>query len=485
MAASQDALVAAAQATTAAVQALAQVRSNNVKVPKFLTFDVALWQQQCEAAFTLAGVTDQAKKFAHVAAALEPDITRRVAAYVAAPSPSGQFDGLCAALHAAFDKTIAEKTAAIQGLALGDTRPSEMYHTMVRLWPDPHPETSALLWFQFLQKLPAAVALHLDEGPGTTSSRETRLTLADSLCAEHAHRSAASTLVGAITDDKRSRRQFSNEGTATTPCFYHKRFGDKARACRAPCSMAKRKSTQIATVLKPLYGSADGHAQWVSTRQAVYLAVKVAGKRMIADTGASCSIVPASKEERRAKPNLELFHAANRTPIACYGKRVITFDLGLGRLFRHSFFTCDVSDPLLGYDFFLSNRLIVDCVYNRLLDVDSLRFAPGMEPAKVSQVLPSPALLGKFSYLWSKYSGLVDPSVERFRAAPKHDVKHHITLRQKGKNHRLRFRPRQLFQASKQYFSFKNAFKRFKNTFNCKKWILRKILHLKSNFSCS
>jgi hypothetical protein len=431
MASANDSIAQALRSTTQALDTINQTRAGSCKIPKFLAFDVALWTQQCEAAFLLAGITDEAKKFAHVTASLEPEVTRRVAKVIASPPSSDQFNALCAALRQAYDKTVAQKWAAIHELAIGDMRPSELYLTIERMWPDAGAETSEILWHLFCLKLPSAVALHLHPDVRT---RAELVVLADKLQSEHQQRVSASVAVNAVAPSSASKQKKtfpSRAGTATTPCFFHKKFGTAARQCATPCSQAKPpgRINTVTKTIKALRGTANGHAEYVSTRQAVYLGTRVDGARLIADTGASCSILPARQHERRRRPNLELFRAANGSAISCYGRRKITFDLGLGRMFTHNFYTCDVDEPLLGYDFFLSNRLVVDPVYNRLLDVDTLRFAPGCEPAKISQVTPSAELLGKFSFLWSQYPGLVDPSIQRFRSKPKHDVKHHIVLK--------------------------------------------------------
>jgi hypothetical protein len=122
-----------------------------------------------------AGVNHQNIMFACASVSLEPEVTRRVATYVASPPPSDRFDGLCAALRSAFDKSIAEMWAKFMDMTLGDGLPSESYFTIVGLWPDPALEQSPLLWHRFTSKLPSRVALLLSEAPTTAADRANRL----------------------------------------------------------------------------------------------------------------------------------------------------------------------------------------------------------------------------------------------------------------------------------------------------------------------
>ncbi|KOC61824.1 hypothetical protein WH47_06162 [Habropoda laboriosa] len=60
--------------------------------------------------------------------------------------------------------------------------------------------------------------------------------------------------------------------------------------------------------------------------------------------------------------------AANGTPIATYGTKTLTLNLGLRRDFTWRFVVADVSKPIIGADFLAHYGLLVDIRNQRLID---------------------------------------------------------------------------------------------------------------------
>lgn len=145
------------EALTAAFRACAV----SAKVPKFLPYDVALWQAQCEAAFAVANVTAETTKFHHVLAVLDPDVIKRIAPYVRAPTAGSEFTDLVEALSQAFAKSHGDRMDELHAARLGDRRPSDLFYDLERLWLDPNPRTSLVLRYEFKRKLPQSVAVAL------------------------------------------------------------------------------------------------------------------------------------------------------------------------------------------------------------------------------------------------------------------------------------------------------------------------------------
>ena len=90
--------------------------------------------------------------------------------------------------------------------------------------------------------------------------------------------------------------------------------------------------------------------------------------RFLVDTGAEISVFPPTSVERRQPQAGVYLRAANSTPIATYGKRSLTLNLGLRRSYKWIFILADVKYPILGADFLQAHKLLVDVHSRRLID---------------------------------------------------------------------------------------------------------------------
>ena len=116
------------------------------------------------------------------------------------------------------------------------------------------------------------------------------------------------------------------------------------------------------------------------------------------DTGASFSLVPHSSKDPPSGPKLV---GPAGGDIKCWGKSTIQLRFS-GRTFQWPFLRAAVSFPILGVDFLIANRLLVDAAGNRLLDAatgDALLTAGRPSGPTASVVLPAatpstPPLLG-------------------------------------------------------------------------------------------
>jgi hypothetical protein len=90
----------------------------------------------------------------------------------------------------------------------------------------------------------------------------------------------------------------------------------------------------------------------------------------------------------------------NNTPIATYGTRSLTLDLGLRRTFRWVFLVANVKNPILGADFLRHFSLLVDMRDNCLADgLTQLR----VRGVVCSATSPSPAATGTLSLRQNPY----------------------------------------------------------------------------------
>ena len=105
------------------------------------------------------------------------------------------------------------------------------------------------------------------------------------------------------------------------------------------------------------------------------------------DTGSSVSLLPKEVFNPEGTSKTVLV-AANGTPIEVFGTKDLFVDLGLGRIFLHSFIVADVQECILGIDFLKNNSLLLDASKNALLlpqtltyvDSESLMPKPLMPP---------------------------------------------------------------------------------------------------------
>ncbi|KAJ8355288.1 hypothetical protein AAFF_G00074880 [Aldrovandia affinis] len=152
----------------------------------------------------------------------------------------------------------------------------------------------------------------------------------------------------------------ANRREKSTLCFYHGKFGDKAKKCLPPCSWSGN-ALAAAALAALSVGPSSG---------LLFITDSISGRRFLCDTGAQVSILPVSALDiRTAKlgPNLE---AANGTPIPTFGTRSLTLCFA-GQRFSWDFVLAKVSTPLLGADFLCANGLLVDVGNRQLVNAET------------------------------------------------------------------------------------------------------------------
>ncbi len=90
--------------------------------------------------------------------------------------------------------------------------------------------------------------------------------------------------------------------------------------------------------------------------------------RLMVDSGADVSAIPATPVDRLT-PHLSLIlHAINHSSIRTFGQKFISLDLGLRRSFPFVFILADIPHPILGADFLHELNLHPDNRGRRLVD---------------------------------------------------------------------------------------------------------------------
>lgn len=145
------------------------------------------------------------------------------------------------------------------------------------------------------------------------------------------------------------------------------------------------------------------------------------------DTGAEISVFPAGRSDRLHKRDLTL-RAANNSPINTYGFRQFTLDFGLPRPLTWRFLVADVTQPIIGADFLLQHKLLVDLEQRRLIDTrNGTRVAADPSPStapRISSISPSPSPGVPFQRLLADFPSLTTPCTSD--TPVQHGVSHHI-----------------------------------------------------------
>ncbi|XP_015604132.1 uncharacterized protein LOC107271987 [Cephus cinctus] len=152
-------------------------------------------------------------------------------------------------------------------------------------------------------------------------------------------------------------------------CFYHRRFGYKARNCEDKCAFKPRQPVAIGSL-------SDG-----STSNLLTISDKFNQLCFLVDTGAEISVLPKMCCKGFSKQTNCKLHAANGTSIKTFGTKSLTLDLGLQKPFRWEFCVADVEQPSIGADFLKSHNLPVNLNNRRLRNMVSLHSSDENTPA--------------------------------------------------------------------------------------------------------
>lgn len=199
------------------------------------------WFAQAEAQFAVKNITTDATKYHYVISAIDQQTAKRIMDLIKAPPAVGKYDTLKARLLDTFTPDEYQRASRLLHMSqLGDTTPSVLMDNMLSLMGDHEP---CFLFRQlFLEQMPDTIRAHLIRSK-IVNCRELA-TAADELwesrdfSTSHVSLRGRPTRPGKPAFVKRAgTADSSSTGYAPDPelCFYHHKFGDKARQCRPPC----------------------------------------------------------------------------------------------------------------------------------------------------------------------------------------------------------------------------------------------------------
>lgn len=222
----------------------------SLKLPEFWESSASAWFAQTEAQFELREITADATKYYYVVSALGSSTASRVVSLLTSPPAEHKYATLKAHLLKTFQLSDAERASRLFSLqGLGDSKPSELMDRMLDLLGEHKPD---FLFVQlFLRQLPSQVRAAL----ANTTITDCRALAEEAdkffLAGQHHGMTAAAftpvypsshclalgpaplpgeaALTAAATASSRRRPESSL-------CFYHAKFGARAKRCRSPCS---------------------------------------------------------------------------------------------------------------------------------------------------------------------------------------------------------------------------------------------------------
>ena len=257
----------------------------------------------------------------------------------------------------------------------------------------------------FLEQLPEDIRLQLSNDDFT--NRWALATKADVLWIA---KQQAATAINKMTSQPKGKIT-TRHATQQNWCFYHKRFGDDTKNCKAPCNHPA--APRIATVTTCMNKRA----------RLLYVKDDISGRCFLVDTGALVSFFLASGLDTRSHCPSALLEAANGSTIHTYGDKLMTLSIN-GRKYVWKFIVADVTQPLLGADFLCSNTLMVDVKGLRLVDPTTYTSLPLQVTNASAHGIHSVAHDNNFSALLTEFLGILTPTFSIPTA--RHGVVHYI-----------------------------------------------------------
>ena len=356
---------------------------------------------QAEAQFHIHKITDDTTKYYHVVAALDQETSGRILSTLSSP-PTDKYTDLKQRLLTTFGLSKHERASKLLHLhPLGDRKPSELMDEMLSLLAD---HGFYFLAEQlFLEQLPEDIWLQLSNEDFTNP--RALATKADVLWIA---KQQAATTINKVISQPNGKITIRHDGW----CFYHKRFGNNARNCKAPCKHPAAPKIAAVTTCRD--------------KQARLLYVKddVSGRRFLVDTGALVSVFPASRLDTRSHHARPLLEAANGSTIHTYGEKQMTLSIK-GRKYVWKFLAAGVTQPLLGADFLCSNTLMVDVKGQRLVDPTTHTSLPLFVTNASAHGIHNVAQDSDFSALLKEFPDILTPTFSNPTA--KHGVVHYIS----------------------------------------------------------
>ena len=218
---------------------MTEANAVSLKLPTFWTSQPQVWFQQAEAQFTIRNITVDQTKYAYTVAALDQDTAGRLLDLLRAPPAENKYEAIKTRLTRTFGLTRRVRANRLLRMGdLGDRMPSVLMDEMLALLDGHQP---CMLFEQlFLNRMPDDIRLQLTDTDFTDPRK----------VAEHADElwqamslNSCPTIHKVTMPGRQTRAKSTGPAKETCDnnadwCYYHNKFGDKARKCVQPCTFA-------------------------------------------------------------------------------------------------------------------------------------------------------------------------------------------------------------------------------------------------------
>ena len=207
-----------------------EISAVSLKLPTFWPQQPKVWFAQVEAQFAIRSITKEETKYHYVISALDQETAVRVLDLLETTPTDSPYETLKKRLIGSFSLSEYERAHKLLHLPqLGDEKPSSLLDQMLGLLGK-HPPCFIFKQI-FLERLPErirSVLVHSD----ISDMRQ---------LAEAADRLHSSLMQEAASEVHKvsTRRPSKEKITKPGLCFYHARFGSKAKRCVAPCNWSE------------------------------------------------------------------------------------------------------------------------------------------------------------------------------------------------------------------------------------------------------
>ena len=358
----------------------------SVKLPEFWPEEPDVWFIQAEAEFDLRKITQDSTKYSHVVTKLDRETASKLRDFLRAPPADNKYAALKGKLVNRYSLTPRERAKHLLSLpGLGDGKPSDLMDKMLQLRGDG--DLEFLFRELFEQHLPPNVRATL-ANVKTEDYRQLARTADDIYEAHKTHHPSLSST---------STTQIS----AVKVCYYHTKFGEKAKKCFRPCSY------------KPSIVASTSRSHGTTNSNLFFLHDNITGQQFLVDTGATVSAIPPTQWDLVNGTKGPQLAAANGSQIETFGTRMITLHIG-SETYSWPFIVAKVTRPLLGADFLCNAGLMVDVKNKRLVNSTTFESVK-MSAAHVSgmHLTMAAGISDDFSKIFSSFPALTTPTFKQ------------------------------------------------------------------------
>lgn len=241
-----------------------QVNRVSLKLPPFWDKHPRLWFASVESQFVMSGISQDTTKFYSVISTLTSDVLNYVSDIVLQPPENDKYGKLKERLIADFSESEQSRIKAVLSeLVLGDDKPSHLLRKMKQLAGTTlGEEFLKTLWLQRLPTQHQAILsvsedsldklalmadkIHESTGSSIMEIKSAQISLSDFETLRMQISELSKQVEGFTSSRGRNSntvRAFSSRSRSKSPrkkktydyCWYHWKFGEKAKHCKSPC----------------------------------------------------------------------------------------------------------------------------------------------------------------------------------------------------------------------------------------------------------